>query len=1634
MKVPFRIDEGLNIDDKVKYLHGEGSPEGVISASIGSIYSDTISGTIYRKETGTGNTGWIDDISSLESGLEQEIKDRIAGDLWEEESGFLYPVNSSNATLAKNFVIDQTPPAMTSNTTPEPYETGWYGTYRIYPPNEINYRTFNKVYNKTNPESFDVVMDANNIIHHYIKLDKKTVVNSFYASWQMYNYNGTATAEFIASDDGANWTSLYSFPDTGYADGIFNISNSTKYLYYGFKILANSDSIGMVFRNLDLFPEKIYIKEKLEELDSESVKLSPIDPESIQTINSKLLFSNDTEVNGNVVIHGNILAQGTTTFVDSTNMAVSDNEIVLNKGEPGSGVTRFNAGLRIDRGLLDDAQLQFDEASDKWRVGYTRFPESGFESGYDYRYLAYEDQLTDFALDSEVVHKDLTETITGDKTFSDITLSDMNRTFAEYGDDTKIATGIPWGDRGKFKINISYESDNFVSASLAFVGANTSFSYYINAKRFIVTPSNISAYTANAPESEGVWFFYINQNTADADSPNMALTKTPWNINDPDVLLWNFYENASNNTITWIGEERHTAGRDIYQHARNHAQGAIYKNGLLANHYNGLSSTLIDTNTDNNFGRALVQIGSGSFYDEDILNTITHLDAAVNATIENPSTNWNLTTSQFLGFTATATTGTNSTTIVFSTPRTLATAQAIMVFTSAGAARGTTTITTGGTGTTFTVATLTGLTDTDIIYVGARIPIYYVSAVNNGVYTWRKLPSSSFLGVSGTTSLAYTPSNISTDVAQFNNATSGGFSPITANRFYPVYLMATNSTFEPIIAVLGQGQSTSGTLSTALGEAPFQFSNVAGLSNLGLQEVVPFYRLTYMYNSGGAYTNTRIKLRDATFINVRVSTASGSVLGSSVTSLQAGQVVTDTTNFSGALSVADTTAQAALDTLDDAVANKENISNKSTVTTLGTSDTLYPTQNAVKTYVDDSGKLSLIPIMTSNTSPGGIASLTASGWTTAGSSSIDSWWAFDGNDSTGIFGATIAGSAFQGTIASIYEFGGGISSVVNKISIRFKVDVDSVEGNNWMTVFEGWNGSSWSAISVGFDGGGGGGVGDIDITKDSIYSFSNTTAYTKYKLTLVINRFGVGTNTASATIYRFQLFSDSFKGYTDATLESRFNKSTTTTLGTSDTLYPTQNAVKTYVDNSNINWTPSQETWTYASADSPTYTFTIPNDVTTKYSEGMKIRLQQSQSLTAYWPMSADVVDTINALNGTASGITYTAGKFGNAVLFDNNGDSITVADNILLKPTTEWTFGAWFKTSTATGLKPIFSSYSENTAIAGIFVGVNAAVIQVTTGNNTGTTVGVNYTQLFGTTTVTDGNWHQIIVTFKNNWVQIYLDGRIETRGWMITPVYAAINYVRLGGYSTTTTGLAGRWGGTGTPGQLQDFYLINGYALDENYIYKKYVAQTAQSSSALNLTKHFLITKEPTYSNPNTTITCFGGTDFSLTNNTITNPFYSTHQQPWGFIRNPDKWSVIFENKVDFTLAGAANNVIQTPGTFSMVVPIGKWDLYYEACLGIVSSSTLVETQMCIHSNNTVWPLETDYVNHLSISAAAGATVPGVISYVTMNKSNILSLPSAKQTWYFITRKINSTGTVSTIIYGARSKTIIKATSVYL
>lgn len=52
----------LYLTDAVRITSGTGSPEGAVTAPVGSIFSRTDGGTnttIYRKESGTGNTGWV---------------------------------------------------------------------------------------------------------------------------------------------------------------------------------------------------------------------------------------------------------------------------------------------------------------------------------------------------------------------------------------------------------------------------------------------------------------------------------------------------------------------------------------------------------------------------------------------------------------------------------------------------------------------------------------------------------------------------------------------------------------------------------------------------------------------------------------------------------------------------------------------------------------------------------------------------------------------------------------------------------------------------------------------------------------------------------------------------------------------------------------------------------------------------------------------------------------------------------------------------------------------------------------------------------------------------------------------------------------------------------------------------------------------------------------------------------------------------------------------------------------------------------------------------------------------------------------------------------------------------------------
>jgi len=68
-------------------------------------------------------------------------------------------------------------------------------------------------------------------------------------------------------------------------------------------------------------------------------------------------------IQGTTIVKGNLQVLGTTTTVESTDVTITDNTIILNNGESGAGVTLGTAGVQIDRGTSGSVSVLFDESS-----------------------------------------------------------------------------------------------------------------------------------------------------------------------------------------------------------------------------------------------------------------------------------------------------------------------------------------------------------------------------------------------------------------------------------------------------------------------------------------------------------------------------------------------------------------------------------------------------------------------------------------------------------------------------------------------------------------------------------------------------------------------------------------------------------------------------------------------------------------------------------------------------------------------------------------------------------------------------------------------------------------------------------------------------------------------------------------------------------------------------------------------------------------------------------------------------------------------------------------------------------------------------------------------------------------------
>ena len=388
----------------------------------------------------------------------------------------------------------------------------------------------------------------------------------------------------------------------------------------------------------------------------------------------------------------------------------------------------------------------------------------------------------------------------------------------------------------------------------------------------------------------------------------------------------------------------------------------------------------------------------------------------------------------------------------------------------------------------------------------------------------------------------------------------------------------------------------------------------------------------------GSITDSKIVSVNASKLTGVVPVANGGTGASTIAAAKTNLALNNVDNTTDLNKPISTLTQAALDL-------KENSANKSVTTTLGTSDVLFPTQNAVKTYVD--AAVAGVTIADGSITDAKIAGMAASkltgvvavanggtgsgtlssGYVKAGASLFTTTATIPINDVAGAI-KKVNGVAPDAngdlvltlslTYTGVYN-GGDFSATVPTPanSNIYIVSSDPTTSNNGRTFI--YDGSVWREITANqastdarylrLDGGtvvgnvtiaatkkitltdlpatgtdaanktyvdaavAGATIADASITDAKIVSVSAS------KITGVLPVANGGTGGSTVAAAKTSLALNNVDNTTDlnkpiSTLtqaalnnkENTANKSATTTLGTSDILFPTQNAVKTYVD------------------------------------------------------------------------------------------------------------------------------------------------------------------------------------------------------------------------------------------------------------------------------------------------------------------------------------------------------------------------------------------------------------------------------------------------------------------------------------
>lgn len=170
-----------------------------------------------------------------------------------------------------------------------------------------------------------------------------------------------------------------------------------------------------------------------------------------------------------------------------------------------------------------------------------------------------------------------------------------------------------------------------------------------------------------------------------------------------------------------------------------------------------------------------------------------------------------------------------------------------------------------------------------------------------------------------------------------------------------------------------------------------------------------------------------------------------------------------------------------------------------------------------------------------------------------------------------------------------------------------------------------------------------------------------------------------------------------------------------------------------------------------------------------------------SDSLYAVYKAESNANDSLGTYNGTAvGGLTYTAGKSGNAFTFNGTTGLISLGNGALSSLGSTFSYSFWVK-QTAPGYASLISTYTSTGGDRGFYTRINtgAGGIQTYAFNSSGTAIinGAGFNTLSLTT------WHHIVITLDGSNIRTYHNGTLaDTTAYSGTIAFGATTYPSLG------------------------------------------------------------------------------------------------------------------------------------------------------------------------------------------------------------------------------------------------------------